>query len=170
LKVAIISDTHDGKSAIKRTLEKMSDRGVDLIVHCGDICSPATVELFERWETVFVFGNGDTRRKQLRQAISRIGGECFETVGEVADDGKRLCFMHGHNKAMLLHRIHSFQYDYVAYGHSHKADEGTIGPTFCINPGSLCDPRTGTFAVLDMSSGCCEIANLSNSHNRGNHG
>ena len=39
MKIAIISDSHDNWPNILTALKFIEKRGIDLIIHCGDICS-----------------------------------------------------------------------------------------------------------------------------------
>lgn len=161
MKLALISDTHDSAAAIRAALDAFRTLGVDLILHCGDICRPGTVRLFDGWQTVWVLGNGDWRTEELQKAIAEIGGTCYGDVGEIEPAGRRVCWMHGHRESALMLRLHGGQWDYVASGHTHTAQRMDVGPTCYINPGALNSVAGGTFAVLDVPVGTLELKRLS---------
>lgn len=48
MKIGILSDTHDRTDDVRIALALLVERSVELLVHCGDIESVATVRLFAR--------------------------------------------------------------------------------------------------------------------------
>ncbi|MBO0697791.1 MAG: metallophosphoesterase family protein [Zavarzinella sp.] len=61
MKIGVLSDTHGQVDRTTAAIHLLRERGVELILHCGDIDSPATVRLFTDVPTHFVFGNWDLR-------------------------------------------------------------------------------------------------------------
>src|SRR5258708_21190035 len=94
MKIGIISDTHNRYEAVERALELLDKYNVELLIHCGDIEDADTVWLFPG-KTHFVFGNCDTERASLRQAMYGIGATLHEPFGRLELDGVRLAFIHG---------------------------------------------------------------------------
>ena len=158
MRIAILSDTHSRHATVETALKMIEERGVELILHCGDIEDADTVWLFPG-NTHFVFGNCDSERTSLRQAIHGIGGTLYEPFGKLELAGKRIAFIHGDDKKLFEKLENSGQYDYLFYGHSHVASEHRTGPTRIINPGALHRARPKTFAVLDLESG--DMASIS---------
>src|SRR5437016_5846567 len=70
--LAIISDTHSRTVSVESALQIMAERGVETILHCGDIQDGDTVRLFPA-HTHFVFGNCDHGRKEIERAVADIG-------------------------------------------------------------------------------------------------
>jgi putative phosphoesterase len=130
-------------------------QGAGLILHCGDIEDADTVWLFPA-HSHFVFGNCDSDREVLRQAVADIGGVLYEPFGSLELDGKRIAFLHGDDTRLFRDLEQNGRYDYLFYGHSHVADERRTGPTRVINPGALHRARPKTFAILDLDSGKVE--------------
>ena len=158
MRIAILSDTHSRYATVETVLKMIDERGVELILHCGDIEDADTVWLFPG-NTHFVFGNCDNERTSLRQAIHGIGGTLHEPFGELDLNGTRIAFIHSDDKKLFEKLETSGQFDFLFYGHTHIAKEHKTGPTRVINPGALHRARPKTFAILDLESG--EIASIS---------
>jgi putative phosphoesterase len=156
MKLAIISDTHDNRRAVEMALEMLCERGIDRIIHCGDICSAETVSLFRGFRTDFVLGNCDYDRESLFQAIQAIGATLHEPFGHLELEGARLAFVHGDDMSLLRGIEHSGEFAFLFYGHTHAAREHRTGPTRVINPGALQRVNRKTFALLDSTTGDVE--------------
>jgi len=153
MKIAIISDTHNQDDRIARALELARDRGVGLLLHCGDIEDPPVVELFRGWNAHFVFGNCDWDRDGLQLAIAAIGARLHENFGHLEVGGRTIAFVHGHHADLLAELEHCGAYDFVFHGHTHIAVDRQRGRTRVINPGALHRASVKTFVVLDPASG-----------------
>ena len=158
MRIAIVSDTHSRHATVETVLKMIDERGVELIIHCGDIEDADTVWLFPP-NTHFVFGNCDSERASLRQAIHGIGGTLHEPFGKLELDGSRIAFIHSDDKKLFEKLETSGQYDYLFYGHTHVAQEHRTGSTRVINPGALHRARPKTFVILDLE--CGEMASIS---------
>jgi len=44
MKIAIISDTHDNLATLEKAVDWINKNGIEEIIHCGDICSPYTLQ------------------------------------------------------------------------------------------------------------------------------
>jgi putative phosphoesterase len=152
MRIAILSDTHSRHATVETALKMIEERGVELILHCGDIDDADTVWLFPG-NTHFVFGNCDSERTSLRQAIHGIGGTLHEPFGKLELAGKRIAFIHGDDNKLLERLESSGQFDYLFYGHTHLAREHRTGPTRVINPGALHRARPKTFIILNLKTG-----------------
>jgi putative phosphoesterase len=136
MRIAVLSDTHSRYATVEAALALAQERKVDLILHCGDIDDAETVWLFPG-NTHFVFGNCDTDRAALRQAIHGIGATLHEPFGSLDLPGGKLAFIHGDAKSLFDSLEHGGEYDYLLYGHSHHAEEHRTGKTRVVNPGAL---------------------------------
>src|SRR5947207_14530011 len=117
MKIAIISDTHNRYQAVESALAQIETRDVELLIHCGDIEDAEAVWLFPG-KTHFVFGNCDTERASIRQAVYGIGGTLHEPYGSLELDGVRVAFTHGDDRKLFRELEHSGEFDYLFYGHS----------------------------------------------------
>jgi putative phosphoesterase len=156
MKIAILSDTHNHLARIGKALESARQRGVELILHCGDIEDPPAVALFAGWNVHFVFGNCDWDRDGLREAMADIGATLHDTYGHVEIEDKKLAFVHGHEARVFKDLENSGAYDYLFHGHTHVAVDRMSGPTRVINPGALQRAQVKTFVVLEPASGRTE--------------
>lgn len=152
MSIAIVSDTHSRYATVEKALAMIDQHHVDCIIHCGDIDDAETVWLFPP-NTHFVFGNCDVERAAIRQAIHGIGATLHEPFGKLEIDGKRIGFVHS-DDARLFHELeHGGDFDFLFYGHTHRAGEHRTGPTRVINPGALQRAKVKTFAILEPKTG-----------------
>jgi putative phosphoesterase len=159
MRIAIVSDTHSRYATVEAVLKIIEDRAVECIIHCGDIEDAETVWLFPG-NTHFVFGNCDSERASLRQAMYGIGATLHEPFGSLELAGNRLAFIHSDDKRQFHQIETSGKFDYLFYGHSHVAEEHSTGATRVINPGALHRARPKTFVILDLDSGSVESVHV----------
>jgi putative phosphoesterase len=155
MRIAILSDTHSRYGTIETALQLVERQRVELILHCGDIEDSEAVWLFPP-NTHFVFGNCDTERASIRQAVHGLGATLYEPFGKLEWHGVIVAWLHGDDRKLMRDLEHSGDLDYLFYGHTHVADERRTGPTRVINPGALHRARPKTFLVLDLESGATE--------------
>jgi putative phosphoesterase len=156
MRIGIVSDTHDQRGHVRTALEMLRQRQVGLVLHCGDIEEPATVELFRGLTMHFVFGNCDHDRELLRQAMQDIGAVLHEPFGDLELEGRKIAFLHGDDSRLLRDLETSGHFDFLFHGHTHQAGERRAGPTRVINPGALHRARPKSFALLDLAGGTVE--------------
>jgi putative phosphoesterase len=147
--IGVVSDTHSRYATVETVVRRLRQRGVYCVLHCGDIEDADTVWLFEGLTTHFVFGNCDTERASLRQAIHATAATLQEPFGHLELEGHKIAWIHGDDKRLLHDIENSGHFDYVFYGHSHQAEQHRVGSTLVVNPGALHRARTKTFALLD---------------------
>ncbi len=153
MRIGIVSDTHDRGEAVSEAVRLLGEAGAELILHCGDIESPATVELFRPIPTYFVFGNWDKERVKLAAAIKAIGGQHNDSFGAIELQGKRIAWVHSHERHQLYQLERSEYFDYVFYGHTHVREQHRTGRTLVANPGALFRANPNTCCMLDVLSG-----------------
>lgn len=158
--IAVVSDTHGRQPAVQAALRIIRARGAELVIHCGDIDDADTVRLFAGLPAHFVFGNCDLDRDELRQAISVAGAALHEPFGNLEVAGRKLAFLHGDDKRLHQDVEKSDYFDYLFYGHSHRAEEHRTGRTRVVNPGALHRANPKTFVLLDVETGALESVGL----------
>jgi putative phosphoesterase len=156
MRIGIVSDTHGNRLMVARALHELHERGITTVLHCGDIDDAETVAMFHGLTVHFVFGNCDTDRAALREAMNAIGATLHESFGSVELEGVKLAFTHGDDKTLMRDVERSGSYDFLFYGHTHQAAEHCSGSTRIINPGALHRARPKTFVVLDLENGAIE--------------
>jgi uncharacterized protein len=155
MRIAVISDTHSRTISVQNALAIMTERSVELIIHCGDIQDGDTVRLFPA-HTHFVFGNTDYDRTDIERAVVEIGATLLGAWGHLELAGKSLAFTHGDDHHLLHDLEHADTFDFLFHGHTHVAAEHRTGRTRIINPGALQRVARRTFLVLDLPSGEAE--------------
>jgi len=155
MKLGIVSDTHNHIDNTRRAVAVLRARGVERVIHCGDITTTAIVELFEGFKLTFVFGNMDHYHADLMTAAKKlfgIGSMGYHYTANI--DGKRVAVCHGDDEEMLRGFIQQGVYDFVFHGHTHRRRDQLIGQTRVINPGALggrqSEPRS--VCVLDLQT------------------
>lgn len=155
MKIAVISDTHSRASSVRNALAVMTARGIELILHCGDICDDDTVRLFPA-HSHFVFGNCDFLRDEIEAAMRDVGATSHGAWGQLELAGRLLAFTHGDDHRLLTDLANANTFDFLFHGHTHIAGERSVGKTRVINPGALQRVDRRTFLILDLASGAAE--------------
>jgi putative phosphoesterase len=156
MKIGILSDTHGWVDAVEAALTAFRARGVELVIHCGDIDDADTVRAFAGWTVHFVFGNCDWDRDGIRRAVAAIGATLHEPFGHLEIAGKQIAWLHGDKPDLKRDIEQSGHYDYLFYGHNHVAEQHMVGKTLVTNPGALFRAKQKTCLVLDLPGGGME--------------
>ncbi|MFA6552912.1 MAG: metallophosphoesterase [Patescibacteria group bacterium] len=165
MKIGIMSDSHDNQPNIEKALAYLTEQKIATIIHCGDVCAPATLAFMAEHyhgQIHMCFGNVDGDRYNM----TRMSFEDFKNVkihgeiGELVVGGKKIAFVHYPYMAKGL--AAEGKYDMVFYGHDHKPWEEMIGETRIVNPGNLANIfYAPTFAIFDTETGKLELKILS---------
>jgi putative phosphoesterase len=156
MQIGILSDTHSNHRTVETALALLRRRGVQLLLHCGDIEDAEAVHWFQGFETHFVWGNCDGDRKGIRRAIEETGATLHEPFGNLELEGQKLAWIHSDDKRLFLDVERSNAFDYLFYGHTHQAEQHRTGATLVVNPGALHRARVKTFVILDLTNGTLE--------------
>jgi len=152
MKIAIISDTHDNINAVEQGVAELFRLKPELIIHCGDISSPSTMERFQGLPIRFVFGNCDWDEPLLQAEAKALGFEPIEHTLQLELANKKIFVCHGDRANVYQQAVSSQSFDYIFHGHTHMASDSKEGNTRIINPGALYRAQQYTFAQLDLSS------------------
>jgi putative phosphoesterase len=153
-----MADTHDRVPAVTNLLEKLAEKGVSMVMHAGDYCSPFCLAPFHQsgMALLGVFGRNDGDPETLSAYAARgMGTEIYESPHSFDVGGKRILLVH--DLAEITGRsIES--HDYVIHGSSHLQSQKKVGSTLVINPGEACGWLHGkcTAAILDTDTGDVE--------------
>jgi putative phosphoesterase len=154
VKIGILSDTHNFQKNTEAALAVLRARGINTVIHCGDITSPEIVHLFAGWDVTFVLGNMDSSHTGLIDATRRIGAPPPKRSQEIEVAGKWIAACHGHDHSLLFRLMISGKYAYVCHGHTHKRrDEYRSDYNVrLINPGALggSQSQTRSIGILDV--------------------
>jgi hypothetical protein len=143
MRLAILSDIHDNLWNLTAAMEIV--RTADVLLCCGDLCSPFVIDELTKCEgTVhIVFGNNDAdlyriTAKALKKPNCQVHGELFEATF----DGRRLAMNHFDYLARPIAK--SGDYDVVCFGHNHEFEISREGTTLLINPGPVMGAKFST--------------------------
>jgi putative phosphoesterase len=156
--IGILSDTHNESELTQRALNILCERGVERLIHCGDLTTPEIVSMFEGWRVDFVYGNMDRQRGALLDAVAALESASIAETQLLYLGGKRFAVIHGHQEEQLDNLI-SDNYDYVVHGHTHSRRDETRGRTRVLNPGALGGTRREgrSVCVIDLANGSVEF-------------
>lgn len=157
-----MADTHDNLEATEKAIEFFNAKGVEQVLHAGDLVSPFTAARFSDLEAElhFVWGNNEGDRGHTRTKFGEIG---VEPAGEFASlelDGRKIALLHGKDEEVVDALAESRKYDAVVRGHTH--DPVISEDPLVINPGPtsgyLSDRRT--VALLDTEEMQAELVEI----------
>ncbi|MCX7920782.1 MAG: metallophosphatase family protein [Clostridia bacterium] len=153
VKIAVISDTHIPKKS-KSLPQVLLDgiKGVDMIIHAGDINRDYVLyELEEIAPVHAVAGNTDDEYIE-----KMLGKKKIVTVGEC-----RIGIVHGDGTSgtTLERAVRAFKGENVScvvFGHSHIPVNNVMDDMLCFNPGSATDKRKQeyfSYGILTIDGG-----------------
>ena len=154
MKLGVISDTHGLFDEAIPSIFK----GVDAIIHAGDIGRIEVIERLEQIAPVFaVEGNNDSFGVYPEERIEE-WGDYLVLIRHIFGE------LHQLRKADR-ERIENLQPDLVVFGHSHRPYNAMLGETILFNPGSAGPrrfslPRTVGLLTLRRNTGTGEIISL----------
>ncbi len=154
MRIGIMSDTHDDMRALERALDILEAEGVDLLLHCGDLCSPDVMEALTAFDAYVARGNMDRHSALQATARETVGAGRFADRHALTLNGASAALMHGHREDELRRLIHSGEHAYVFHGHTHRRRDQRFGPTRVVNPGALGGVRwqRRSFCILDVGA------------------
>jgi putative phosphoesterase len=167
MEIAIISDSHDNLSNIERAVKYINDKKISTIIHCGDVCSPETLEkilyLFKGQNLHLVKGNADNYLSEFidltgeKQSKLKYHGQ----TGKLEINNSLIAFCH---KPFLAKKMaESGKYPFIFYGHTHAPWQEVINGTKIINPGTLAGLfNKATFAIFDTKTTKTQLILLEN--------
>lgn len=161
--VGLMADTHDRLPAVRELLKEMQQRGVGLVLHAGDYCSPFSLQPFQDAGVALagVFGHNDGDPGGLKAIAEQgVGHELFESPHSLTIGEHKILLVHDIGDVALRSiKAHHF----VIHGNEHQQSMKSRGETLVINPGEACGWVHGapTAAILDLDSKHTEFIKLS---------
>lgn len=149
--LGVVSDTHGNIGRTSQAVELLQARGVEAVLHCGDVGCPGIVEQFAAWPTHFVTGNCDAR-EDLGTDVLAASQHWHGLFGEITLANRRIALLHSHVPGKLAECAESGQYDLVCYGHTHRYETHRVGDTVILNPGALHRAHPVTIAIVDLTT------------------
>jgi putative phosphoesterase len=154
--IGVLSDTHDNMPKVRQALAIFKERGVQSILHAGDIVAPFTMRLMMRSGVPLtaVFGNNDGERKGLQKACDTI----YEPPHALHLGGRRIVL--AHEPEALVPELTAGA-DLIIHGHNHIMGVEP-GPPMMLNPGEAGGWLSGksTAALVDLETLQAELIDL----------
>ena len=162
MRIGIVSDSHDRAGVLAAAIELLVARGIDALVHCGDVGAERCLDQLAAAGVPahFVWGNMDAPTPRLERHAMDIGLSLPTVPLRVEIGGRRIAVCHGHERA-FSHVLANGRVDYVLHGHTHTAKDTRIGRTRIINPGALHRASAPMCALLDLADGRLEFLEVS---------
>ena len=163
MKIGIMSDTHNHIANTRRAVSVFEQHRVEQIIHCGDITTPAVIEILAGSPVRLALGNMDYTEDGLLVSVKHlISPDALAESHSFALNGVHLAFCHGHIHMQLDRLIHSGHYRYVFHGHTHLRRDEQSGATRVINPGALggTHKESRSVCVLDIDTNQAEFIML----------
>ncbi len=137
--IGVCSDIHDNLDNLRKMLAIFKERGVEIIVFCGDFCSPIPSRVLSsefKGDIHCVFGNGDGDRFLITGVATQNPHLKLHGQHAVLEfGGVKLAATHYPFYANALARTGDYQA--VFSGHTHKANAERFGDCLNLNPGEV---------------------------------
>ena len=155
MKIAVMSDSHDHIENIERAVRMASKGEADILIHCGDLCSPFVIERLASFDgpVHIVFGNNDGDRFTIASMASdRSNVTVHGESGEIETGTGRIAFTHRPEFGKGL--ASTGEYEAVCSGHTHKRLSLEARGGRHINPGEIMGlfEKAG-FIIYDTATG-----------------
>ncbi len=162
MRVGLLADTHDRVPAVRELVETMLSKGVTLVMHAGDYCSPFSLEPFHETNVALlgIFGRNDGDPEGLKASAARgMGMELYESPHSFDVSGHRILLVHDIGE---VHRRSIDAHEFVVHGFTHRQETVARGNTIVVNPGEACGWIRGvcTCAILDLETGDVEVVTI----------
>ncbi len=138
MKILLLSDIHDNIWALKNILQSPQAAKAEVLICCGDLCSPFIIDLLSVFQKPvhIVLGNNDCDVAAMTGKLPKypnikIHGEYYRD--EL--DNKTIAVNHYPENAQKLLQLQA--YDVVCYGHDHSIFSKNEGKTLLLNPGAV---------------------------------
>src|SRR5688500_9532932 len=159
MKVGLLADTHDRVPAISELLDAMLGKGVSLVMHAGDYCSPFSLDPFNDKNIALlgIFGRNDGDPEGLNATAAKgVGMELYESPHSFEVSGQRILIVHDIGE---VNRRSIDSHRFVVHGFTHRQETVTRGDTLIVNPGEACGWLTGVCsgAILDLETSEVEV-------------
>ncbi|MBQ6519224.1 MAG: metallophosphoesterase family protein [Anaerolineaceae bacterium] len=156
MRLAVISDTHDAIFSTQDVLKMITAEGVDTIIHCGDMTTAYTAELFTDFCVYHALGNNDYDSFGISDALRRCKpGSRSDRWYKGMFDGKMIGAVHEEHSREFAGMMDSGIFNYIFVGHTHRKSDRTVGKTRIINPGAIGGAHRGErgFLIIDFATG-----------------
>ena len=163
MKIGVMSDTHDNLSNTVAVLKTYRERGIDTIVHCGDLTSPEMISHFEGFRLIFTIGNMDHTTGTIKKRLEKMREDNFAGMvftGKLG--GVFIAVTHSHVDGKIMELVREKKFKWIFHGHTHEKRDEMVQGVRIVNPGALGglgrEPRT--FCIVDLEAGDVEFIKI----------
>ncbi len=155
MKIAVMSDSHDHLENIDKVVARANEKGAEMLLHCGDICSPFVMERLAPFDgpVHVVFGNNDGDPMTISKMAERFSNiTIHHHTGVIETDKGLIAITHypEHGKGLAA----TGNYAAVFSGHTHFRMSEIMNDTPHINPGEVMGLLGSPgFVIFDLDSG-----------------
>ncbi len=163
MKIGVLSDTHDSLSNVIYAVETMRDRGVETVIHCGDLTDFDLISRFEGFRLIYLLGNMDHASGTIVKLVQNMNPDNFAgTVFTGMLDGVSVAATHSHIEGMVMELVRSRKYQWIFHGHTHRRRDEVIRGARIVNPGALGGLNYGlrTFCIVDLNASDVEFIQI----------
>ena len=134
--LGVVSDTHNRISNVEKIIDIFNEKGVDKVIHTGDITNANTLNRFSRLDCPFigVYGNNDLQEIGLAEVAkkNRFNFQLPPLLLKI--NNKKIAIFHEPDEVeFFIEKDPSI--DIVIHGHTHRYRNEQIGKVRVFNPG-----------------------------------
>lgn len=160
MKICIVSDSHDNRRLLDHAVGDAVARGVEAVLHCGDVVAPTTLRVLKKYDLpVHVIHGNNTGDLYNMMSLAAEPGSPVRYHGQDAVvhlAGRTLFLVHypHYAAAMAL----TGDYDMVCCGHDHRVSVQPVanvkgGTTWLVNPGTVGGVgKEPTYILADLAN------------------
>ena len=165
MKIAIISDSHNNETNLRKFLRYCDNEKIKTIISCGDMASLEMMDVLNDnfdGDIHYTFGNADyDDLRNLESQEKYKNTSIYKKHGETEINGKKIAFVHFPEVARRL--AENGRFDFVFYGHTHQPWEQHFGKCKMLNPGTLAgEIYLPTFAVWNTKNNKLSLIRVDN--------
>jgi putative phosphoesterase len=159
--IGVISDTHNNQKNIRIIIDILNKELVDTVIHTGDICNQASLELFSQLDAdlVGVFGNNDRSEIGLKKTSENLHFFFQEPPLNLKIKGRKIAVFHEPDHIDGYLRENN-DLDLVLHGHTHRYRKDKINDTYIFNPGESAGFVKGKNAIGTVDLNNMEIKRI----------
>jgi putative phosphoesterase len=166
MKIGVLSDTHDNLDNLLTVLEILRQRGIETVIHCGDLTDFTMISHFSGFRLIYLIGNMDVATGTIRKRVEQMREDNFAgLVYQGKLDGRMVAATHSHLEGKVMELVQEKRFDWIFHGHTHEKRDETVRETRIVNPGALGGLVRGprSFCIVDLTAGEVEFIELKSS-------
>lgn len=163
MEIGVLSDTHDNLSNLLMVLETCRDRGIDTLIHCGDLTSMDMISHLKGFRVIYTMGNMDVTTGTIKRQLEKMRDDNFAgMVFEGSLGGVPVAAAHSHVDGVVMKLVGENRFRWIFHGHTHKKRDEVINGVRVVNPGALGglgrEPRS--FCLVDLAEDQVEFIHV----------